>query len=169
MNSPVIVRYYVKRGDTLNNIANTFGSDVSTIIQINGLNTDILRVGQELLVPTTKEITNFSLVPNVTLYRVRVGDNLWAIARNFGTTVSELKNANNLQNDIIYVGQQLLVPIIQPLSPSPGTDYYIVKRGDTLWAIANKYGTSVNDLKNLNNLTSDILTTGQILAVPIKQ
>lgn len=165
MASPVIVRYNVQRGDTLYAIANKFGTDVSILRDINNLTTDVLRVGQELLVPTTREITNFPVQPNVTVYTVRSGDTLWSIARRFGATIGEIKMLNNLTSDLVSIGQQLLVPFAQPLKPAEGTVLYVVKAGDTLWAVANKFRTTVDELRRMNNLTNDLLRVGQILTI----
>jgi LysM repeat protein len=158
----------VQRGDTLYSIANKFQTDAESIRVINNLFTDLLRVGQELLVPTTRDVTDLPAIPNVTVYTVQRGDTLWGVARRYGVTISELKNANNLTNDTIFIGQKLLVPITQPLIPQMGTDFYIVRPNDTLWAIANRYGTTVDQLMAMNNLTSNVLRIGQILIVPIQ-
>ena len=90
------------------------------------------------------------------------GDTLWSIARRFNTTVDEIKRINNLTSDLILVGQQLLIPkeITEPI------DCTYVVQGDTLALLAQKYGTTVNELIQLNDLTSNQLCVGQELIVP---
>ena len=95
-------------------------------------------------------------------YTVKSGDSLWSIANKYNTTVSNLKSLNNLSSDVLQIGQVLNVP---SNSVSMGNTY-TVKSGDSLWSIANKYNTTVSNLKSLNNLSSDVLQIGQVLNVP---
>lgn len=97
------------------------------------------------------------------VYIVKSGDTLWSIAKNNGLSVDELKDLNNLTSNKLSVGQKLLigediVPVIN--------DTYIVKKGDTLYSIAKKYGLSVDELKKYNNLNSSSLSIGQKLKIP---
>ena len=100
-------------------------------------------------------------------YIVQRGDTLWSIAKKFNTNVNDLKKANNLVNNTLYVGQNLVVPDYYTAEDTNIT--YIVKRGDTLYSIATQYGVSVNDLRNYNNLTSDLLSIGQQIKIPSSQ
>ncbi len=97
-------------------------------------------------------------------YVVEKGDTLYKIANRFGITVDDLKNANNLKNNILNIGQILVIPGTNPIDTSNNT--YTVKKGDTLYKIANLYDISVDSLKSANNLTSNILSIGQILKIP---
>ena len=76
----------------------------------------------------------------------------------YGTTVSEIKNLNNLSTNNLSIGQTLKIP-------SDGQITYVVKSGDNLYSIAAKYNTSVNAIKQKNNLTSNNLSIGQILII----
>lgn len=98
----------------------------------------------------------------VTDYIVKSGDTLWLLAQRFGTTVDAIKALNNLTGNTIYVGQVLKISI-NTTTPS---FTYTVKSGDTLWLLAQRYGTTVNAIKSLNNLTSDVLNVGQVLQIP---
>lgn len=99
---------------------------------------------------------------NMIVYTVRSGDTLWLLARRYGTTVDAIKQANGLTSDNLSIGQVLRIPVSQ------GTEYflYTVRPGDTLWLLANRFGTTVNVIKNLNGLTSDALRVGQVLRIP---
>lgn len=98
-------------------------------------------------------------------YTVVKGDTLSGIANKFNTTVSELKELNNLTSDLIQIGQVLFIPTT---TTTPVYSTYTVVKGDTLYGIASKYDISVDELKSLNNLTSNTLYIGQQLKVPEK-
>ena len=97
-------------------------------------------------------------------YTVLKGDTLWSIAKKFNTTVDNLKKANKLNGNMLYIGQNLIVP--EYFTTEDTNITYIVKKGDTLYSIATLYGVSINDLKNSNNLSSDILSIGQEIKIP---
>lgn len=101
-------------------------------------------------------------------YTVKSGDTLWTISRVYGLTVDELKKLNNLTSNTLSVGQTLKISSTkEPTIPPEGsTNYYIVRSGDSLWNIAQKYNTTVDAIKRLNNLSSDNLSIGQKLFIP---
>ena len=147
--------YIVKAGDSLWKIANKYGITVNELKNMNGLTSDNLSVGQILEVPTSDNASNSD-----DTYIVKAGDSLWKIANQYGLTVAELKDLNNLTSDNLSIGQVLKI------SNSLDNNTYVVKAGDSLWNIANKYGITVNELKSMNGLTSDNLSIGQVLKVP---
>lgn len=99
-------------------------------------------------------------------YIVQPGDSLWSVAKKLNTTVEELKIANNLTSNLLNVGQVLKVPTKQA-PPEPGKYIeYIVAPGDSLYSIANKFNTTVNDLISYNNLSTTSLSIGQKLFIP---
>ena len=95
-------------------------------------------------------------------YVVQAGDSLWLIAQKYNTTVQAIKNQNGLTSDMLSIGQVLSIPTPQ----STSTIQYTVKSGDSLWLIAQKYNTTVNAIKSMNGLTSDMLSIGQVLRIP---
>ena len=148
--------YVVLKGDSLYSIANKLGTTVSELKKENNLTTNTLQIGEVLRIPT-KEI--YEGEENV--YIVQKGDTLYSVAMANNTTVDELKKANNLTSNILSTGQLLKIP--SALLPE---STYIVKKGDSLYSIANKYNTTVDELKRINNLTSNILSIGQVLKLP---
>ena len=148
--------YVVQKGDTLYSIANKLGTTVSELKKENNLTSNTLQIGEVLRIPT-KEI--YEEEENV--YIVKKGDTLYSIAMANNTTVDELKKANNLTSNILSTGQLLKIP--SALLPE---STYIVKKGDSLYSIANKYNTTIDELKRINNLTSNILSIGQVLKLP---
>ena len=148
--------YVVQKGDSLYSIANKLGTTVSELKKENNLTTNTLQIGQVLRIPT-KEIYE----GEENIYIVKKGDTLYSIAAANNTTVDELKRINNLTSNILSTGQLLKIP--SALLPE---STYIVKKGDSLYSIANKYNTTIDELKRINNLTSNILSIGQVLKLP---
>jgi len=95
-------------------------------------------------------------------YVVRAGDMLWLLAQRYHTTVDAIKTLNGLTSSLLSIGQILKIPVSQ------GAPYfeYTVKSGDTLWILARRFGTTVDAIKNLNGLTGDMLSIGQVLRIP---
>ena len=149
--------YTVKKGDSLWKIANKYNTTVEKLKSANNLKTNTLSVGQKLVIPS------ISVSPEVSdTYIVQKGDSLWSIANKFNMTVSELKNLNNLTNNLLSIGQVLKIKD----SSNNGKTTYTVQKGDSLWVIANKYGITTEELKSDNNLTSNLLSIGQVLKIP---
>ena len=95
--------YTVRSGDTLWLLAQRYGTTVDTIKRLNGLTSDILRIGQVLRIPTSTSYPYFE-------YTVRSGDTLWLLSRRFGTTVDAIRSLNGLTSDALRIGQVLLIP-----------------------------------------------------------
>ena len=102
-------------------------------------------------------------------YIVKNGDSLWSIASKNDTTVDNIKRLNNLTNNTLQIGQILKLNNEEKEDNLKDKNIYTVKKGDSLWLIANKNGVSVDDIKNANNLTSNTLQIGQILIIPGKK
>jgi LysM repeat protein len=114
------------------------------------------------------------------VYIVQRGDTLYSIARRYGTTVNALVQANGLQNsNRIYVGQRLIVSTsgaVQqaatsgssaPSGSSSSSSVHVVQRGENLYRIALRYGTTVQALASVNNLSStSLIYVGQRLVIP---
>ena len=151
--------YTVKSGDTLYSIANRFNTTVQAIKSLNNLTSDTLTIGQTLKIPTSEENTQ-------TTYTVKSGDTLYSIANRFNTTVQALKTLNNLTSNTLTIGQILKIPTTDNNLPEESTDEYTVQSGDSLYSIAQKFNTTVNDLIEYNQLATTIIQPGQVLKIP---
>ena len=149
--------YVVKKGDSLWSIARANGLTVDELKSLNNLSSNVLHVGDTLLISSADSTGDNG---NDNYYVVKSGDTLWSIARKYNLSVNELKALNNLSNNVLSVGQRLIVG-------KESSNDYVVSAGDTLWAIARKFNVSVDDIKALNNLSSNNLSIGMILKIPL--
>jgi len=98
-------------------------------------------------------------------YTVKKGDTLYGISNQFGVSVIELANLNNVKAETLQIGQVLTIPSTSGTNPN-NMFMYTVKKGDTLYSIARKYNTTANEIIKLNNLKSNNLSIGQVLRIP---
>jgi peptidoglycan/xylan/chitin deacetylase (PgdA/CDA1 family)/spore germination protein YaaH len=165
--------YIIQQSDTLSSIANKFNTTIDAIKVLNKLTNDMIYVGQILAIPASEStaIVPPTIPPNFKgpIHTVISGDTLWQIAQKFTTTIEAIKTLNKLTSDTIYPGWQLAIPetsILPPVEPfDPVTGIYTVQAGDTLWHIAQRFNTTIDAIKTLNNLTSDQLAIGQKLQI----
>ena len=148
--------YTVVKGDNLYSIARKFNTSVGELKRINNLSSDSLDIGQILKLPVTNE--------NYINYSVIKGDSLYSIAKKYNTSVDEIKRINNLSSNSLSIGQNLNIPKNE-ISNNDELSY-LVKSGDSLYSIARTYNTTVDELKKINNLTSNNLSIGQVLKLP---
>lgn len=157
-NNDLSTTYTVKSGDTLYKIANKYGLSVNELKSINNLSTNNLSIGQVLKIK--KEASNNGNTnENSSTYTVKSGDTLYSISNKFNKSVDEIKRVNNLDNNLLTIGQILQIPTDAPR-------VYTVKSGDTLYTIARNNNTTVSDLIELNNLSTSNLSIGQKLLIP---
>ena len=109
--TPILTTYTVKSGDNLYAIAKKYNTSASAIANLNNLPNSILSIGQKLKIPATSTITPTkpSTPSTTTTYTVKSGDNLYAIARRFNTTVDAIKRKNNLKTNNLSIGQKLII------------------------------------------------------------
>ena len=157
--------YVVRRGDSLYSIANRLGVSVEALKNANGISGNLITIGQVLTIPSS----NDKVPGDYVVYTVKRGDSLWNIANQYNVSVNDIVDYNNLGTTLLQVGQQLLIPtggVDMPTEDDEMGITYVVKSGDSLWSIAKRYDISVDELKNANNLTSNLLTIGQELVIP---
>ena len=171
------VIYTVKKGDSLYEIAKKYNTSVDAIKRYNNLTTNNLSIGQKIRIPCNIEDNDDTVMPKYISYTVKAGDNLYNISKKYNTTVDKIKRDNNLQSNNLTIGKILLIEDTSDQSTIEecfGEEYeapssnitYTVQKGDNLYSIANKYNTTVNEIKSLNNLTSNNLSIGQQLRIP---
>ncbi|MGJ3242579.1 MAG: LysM peptidoglycan-binding domain-containing protein [Opitutales bacterium] len=194
---PAYETYTVQRGDSLWAISRDFDVSLDALLEANDLTKEsVIQIGQELRIPAsttspdapgpTDVVYESGAEPSVdtTVYVVQRGDTLSGIARKAGLSVSALKAANGLTNDMIRVGQKLEIPaggnVLQQMAesgsgasgsretpvPGEGEALHTVKPGENPTIIANKYGMSVRALLEMNNnFDPRLLKAGQQLLV----
>lgn len=127
--------YMVESNDTLDQIANKFGTTVSILREINGL--EDIYPGSYIIVPNN----NSNLYD---YYIVKQGDNIYAIARQYGVSYDTLLKINGLNpDDYIYPNQQILIP-------KPGSGVYVTKETDTIQSLYNMYGNRWDEFLTQN-------------------
>ena len=156
-------KYYQRRLPT-----NTKYDYYSIIKDTNPNETIIIEYGDADNYKQVVDIIVKSIIEYLALsdtYKVKSGDTLYSIAKKYNISVNELKELNNLKNNNITVGQVLKIKSNIPSEEVTEKNYYIVKSGDTLYSIAKKYNTTVDEIKKLNNLKSDNLSIGMELKI----
>ena len=148
--------YVVKKGDNLYSIANNYNISVEELKNLNNLTSNILQIGQVLNLPTKETPSEYEV------YIVKKGDSLYSIANKFNVNVDDIISLNNLGTTLLQIDQQILIPKKEVDEKS----IYIVKKGDSLYSIAIKYGLTADDLKKANNKTSNVLQIGEQLYIP---
>lgn len=162
-------RYRVRAGDTMWDIARAHHISVASLAGYNNISSrrriypgQILKVpGANSTSPGSKKTTSTKYAK----YKVRSGDNLWVIAKKYGTSVSALTRLNNLSSRArIYPGQSLRVPTSKTRK---GTFTYVVRRGDNLSRIAVRFGVGVADILSRNKLSNpERIAIGMKLLIP---
>ncbi|HIQ39942.1 MAG TPA: LysM peptidoglycan-binding domain-containing protein [Sulfurivirga caldicuralii] len=175
-----IKRYTIRPGDSLILIAKRFGVPVADLRRLNRLRTDHIIAGRTLLVPDAglsqtqlAALNQRSKRPRWTPHRHRVkkGESFWTIAQRYGLSVRHLAQYNGLSvRKPLRAGMMLKIPK-KPmrLTKAHATGKavtHIVRKGDSLWVVAKRYGVSTDRLKRWNRLSDNsILRPGQKLII----
>jgi membrane-bound lytic murein transglycosylase D len=165
--------HIVRKGDTLGGIAGLYRVDLEPILELNRLKrSSLLSIGMNLIIPIPKDARlawgperkmergSQLLGSEEITYTIKKGDTLWSIANETGVNIGALSRWNNLHPDKkLMPGDKLRVRINTP--PKPGNGFqkkevkeiiYIVREGDTLWDIAQKYNVTIEEIKSWNSL-----------------
>lgn len=189
--------YVVKRGDFLGRIASRAGMTMAEVRELNsGVSFEPLQIGVELRMPRTavekleqhaagggspavaaaprpEAVTTTASNTQESrgsVHQVRSGETLWQIAREHGTTVEALQKANSLSGATIRPGMRLALPTDAASTGAEvaaTTAEHVVEGGDTLWGIARRYGTSVDAIRQANELGERPIRPGERLTVPL--
>ena len=157
----------VRSGETLSGIASRYRVSLSALRQANGMRPgDVLRAGVTLDIPgrggSAGSVARSGSAGGA-IHVVRSGETLSGIAARTGTSVSQLRRLNGIQGSTIRVGQRLRLGG-DVLVASSG-EYHLVRSGDNLWDISNRYGHTVDELKRLNDGLSESIRPGQRIRV----
>jgi peptidoglycan endopeptidase LytF len=192
--SPTTTFYTVQAGDSLWGIATKLNVSVNEIKALNNLSSNALSLGQQLRVSGGSSYTAPIVVPVIQTnsptivkapvftprpsYVVQAGDSMWRVSQKVGVGVNELKSINNLDSNILRIGQMLYLeekpevasqaaPIqnSQPNQAAAKIIYHTVVSGDSLYRIAMAYNVGVQEIKESNGLSSNALSLGQRLII----
>lgn len=163
--------YTIKSGDTLNRIALQFKTTVPAILAVNpGLVPERLNVGQSICVPQPAPPPAPACPIGSSPYEIKRGDTLAGIARRFDTTVEAILTANpDIVPEKLFIGQVICVSQEKTEQlVCPNLNAYVIRRGDTLAAIANTFGVTLQALMNANpGISPQSLYVDQVICVPI--
>lgn len=169
----VYIIHTVTEGETLYKISKHYHVSVEEI-QKENTNTHALAIGQELFIPTNRK-ANTPVTPTsgaAKTHTVAAGEGLYSISKAHHITVEDIVKWNNLTSNSINVGQTLLVSA--PIANKPAAQLpvqatnnitHTVAAGEGLYSISKKYNVSIEEIKKLNNLTSDALNANQVLII----
>lgn len=154
----------IQRGDTLSKIAVEYGTTVERLVELNNINNpNLIIAGNTLLVPKNGAQNTETIIQ----YVVKSGDTLNRIALRYGTTVEELVQLNNISNpNLIYVNQIIEIPTQRTTLGDTNHILYTVKEGNTLTQIALDYGTTVEDIVQINDISNpNLIYVGEVLRI----
>ncbi len=178
----LFVIHKVDEKETLYAISRRYGASVESILKSNPGASANLEIGQILRVPYDKKVS-VKPAPNNTVHRVASGETMYSISRSYGVTVDDLRKWNNLPDNSISVGQELIVrkaPAVvvkteqevsksnnkeEATRPVPASGLHTVASKETLYSIARQYGLSVSQVRSWNSLENDELKVGQVIAI----
>ncbi len=173
-------RHQIKAGDNLGSIARYYRTDIRAIREVNNLKNNTIHAGKYLLIPSPQNLTSniqltqvrsISPVNKNTRYTIKHGDNLWRIAQKFNLDSKEIARFNHIAlNSPLHEGQTLIIKGSKQQSGIETTKtqplHYTVRRGDSLYAISEKFNVSVADLRKWNaSKLGEFLQPGQTLTV----
>ena len=164
------ISHVVQSGDSLWSLASKYDTEVKIIKEINYLRSDLLSIGDTLLVPLGKTKSN-NFIP-YEMHIVSEGDTLWSIAKEYNLEIKDLTSMNSInQDDYLQLGKQLTIGnknIHRNIESKKRTILYSVKQGDNLYKISELFDVSIKSIEEVNNFKNPILMPGQIIKVAIR-
>jgi len=163
--------YEVRAGDSLGRIALQHGVTVAELRGVNGLNGDMIRIGQQLRVPvsgatvTAHPAPGRAVAPSDWQYTVQSGDSLWTISRQYGVSIASIRERNDLAvNATLQPGQVLEIPQDQAEGTLRRVEYQI-RPGDSLGMISRRFQVDIDDVQRWNALNGDGIRAGETLTL----
>ncbi len=175
-NCPGGFLYTIKAGDTYYAIAQRYGTVVPALIAANpGVDPNRLAIGQVICVPAPRPTPTPTPTPlpcpGGQLYTIKAGDTLYALANRFNTTVAAIRRANpGIDPTQLMIGQVICIPVPAPTPtplPCPGGQLYTVRAGDTLFNLARRFNTTVDDILDANPGLVRPIRVGQVICIPV--
>lgn len=189
-------KYTVKAGESVWSVSNKFGISMNQLIQWNNIKNNFIYPGQQLIVKSgtasntasnntssSSTGTSSSNTSGQSTYTVKAGESVWSVANKNGISMNQLVEWNNIKNNFIYPGQQLIVKggsstasttakntttttsnatsPVNTSTPSTGDTKYTVKAGESVWSVANKHNITMNQLIEWNNIKNNFIYPGQ--------
>lgn len=180
--STIVSDFHVVSGnETLLDIANRYKTTLTELKEVNNLETTLVNQGQRLRIRNFDAVNEESAIEDTNDYEaleisetinsshkiefhtVVEGETLYSLSNQYGTTVNDLKIQNDLKSNLIIVGQKLRVSNFDASKVFSDLDYWVVSKGDTLYNISKRNGISVDQIKQLNGLTTNLIKIGQKL------
>lgn len=163
------ILHEVEAGETLYALSRKYGIDVQSIEKANTESLTNLNVGQKVLIPYHKK----AISEERNLHTVKSSETLFSISRQYNVKVDDLKKWNNLADNSISIGQQLVIngdgrtpeQAQHVQEPVDGQNMHTVEQSQTLYSISRMYGVSSDQLKEWNSLETNVLDIGQVLIV----
>jgi membrane-bound lytic murein transglycosylase D len=174
-------RYKVRSGDSLSVIAQKHATTTNVLKQINDINSSFIKIGQPLLIPVASESQQGYLYSQAKRFEVEnskgkrkmthtvvEGDTLWDISRSYKVTSKEIAKWNKITTKkTLRLGDNLTIwKALKSKSQQTFRSTYTVRSGDSLGGIAQKYATTTNELKQVNNINGSFIKIGQALLIP---
>ena len=177
--------YTVKAGESVWSVANKNGITMNQLIEWNNIKDNFIYPGQQLIVkggnstntntgsttsaakpntPNTSATTSTSSSGN-TMYTVKAGESVWSVANKHHITMDQLIEWNNIKNNFIYPGQQVIVKKGSSQTTNHGSKTYTVKSGESVWGVADSHGITMAQLIEWNNIKNNFIYPGQTLIV----
>jgi membrane-bound lytic murein transglycosylase D len=176
-----LVYHKVRRGETLGLIAAKYGVSVNQLRDWNNISGNKIYAGKNIRIYAdgTQNVTvqndNTSTTSKTNLYRYKVkkGDSLSEIAEKFGVSTNQIKKWNNLSHNNIMAGKTLKIYGTSSSSSygdkttktSSNVNYYKIKPGDSIGAIAEKYGVTSNQIRQWNNISGNKIIAGNTIKI----